>query len=479
MASPAIRASRPGASDSLNQGGYPIVLGDSLRDLSKKTSRFINVRYNWRPKSGLVSQKSTLTEKDGHFQLAIQDDKSGKSNYLYEGNEAEAAGQPSKDEPIMSLALVFDDSKSAYVLESISASLDLNITSAVNHTERELKAFPRLPQRAEIASSDTSTHVHAGATENEDDTPDPHNPFDFRHFLVEARANSEKASHHLSSRTPIPGGRTPMSGISSPVPGASRFVSNTPQPRPTAPTEPLKKGKVEDPVRKALSTTKPDAARKAPKAPPQSLPKTRVSDSEDETITLSHDTRRTQGSAPGGHNRNASSGGFVGSPHITINDGDLEIDLGSPPPEMNGRRRIKVNPEAFRSHTHTPQLGRSANERRVEDSTRTEDQHDDTEMQEVQVDAADEDEDVEALELGSPRTNKLETREESGPELPSTTTPEEEADAEDDEDLLAAELEAALEEEDNADATDAGGYGLGISGGAGQDEDESEVSEEE
>ncbi len=86
-----------------------------------------------------------------------------------------------------------------------------------------------------------------------------------------------------------------------------------------------------------------------------------------------------------------------------------------------------------------------------------------------------EDADVEHLALGSPKTR---------PQANSTSGTIANSVEEDEDDDLAKELEAALEEED--ERQDAKGVGLGISGQMGVNtgaqvlaEDESEVSEEE
>ena len=105
---------------------------------------------------------------------------------------------------------------------------------------------------------------------------------------------------------------------------------------------------------------------------------------------------------------------------------------------------------------------------------------------------SEEDEDVDELELGSPRTSRMSMTGGSTsasvlePEITSASYQDVERvptplgqtmDEEEDDDLLAQELEAAMEEEDNDQSE---GYGLGISGtGQRAQEDESDVSEEE
>ena len=281
-----------------------------------------------------------------------------------------------------------------------------------------------------------------------------------------------------------------MSGFASPVPGATRFKATTPQSKPGTTSSPAPKKRRTDEPAKTSKLASPmrqkpvQKKRRLAEETREPLSKARISDSDDEmsdTIVVAK-TSTPLLSQPKGHSRNVS-GGFSRSPHIVVNDGDLEIDMGSPPQEATrGRPRGRIDPGAFRSNTGTPVLEMSSNRRVPVEDVR---------MKEPEEDHS-EDGDVEELELGSPRTNKLSlhgSRSASIVEQPLRSvqehapTPPNQAGDEDD-DLLAAELEAALEEEDKeAETVDRGqGYGLGITGTAQRvddDDDESEVSEEE
>ena len=516
MASPAIRSSRPaGPIDPRQPGDYPIILGESLKGDAKSEGSFLNIRYNWQPKSGFYDgRESKLSKSEDRWNFNVPNRGPGTYQYV-----AITPSDPhgSSEDKTRSLALIFDESRSAFVLEAISATLDMNLKVGPGMPREDAQDLPQISLHTPSKQKD-SANGHA-TTSSDDDTPDSSNPYDFRHFLAEARESMEKAG----SRTPIPGSRTPMSGTATPTPGGSRLLPTTPQFRPSQaktiskPAEQRKKKS--DPVSRAVKPAIKPAAKRETSKTAQPLSKATISDSDDsnnDTVSVAAaPVPRAATSKPSnplggkGHTRNISEN--VGSsPHIIINDddGDLEIDMGSPPPDDRSRRRGRVDPEAFRSHTGTPIAGLSSNFGRSssrpisrpphEESGRGRGRERDGDVRMKDIEAAseqdDDDDDVDDFELGSPREkttapkrgkvsrdeyeSEEDDRRRSGhrqhhtEQAPPTPPAPNNAYAEDDEDLLEAALEAALEEESGNQT----GVGLGI-GMAG--DDESEVSEEE
>ncbi len=535
MASPALHPVKPGLVDPRRPGEYPIILGDSLKG-RESSNGFVNIRYNWQPKSGFKSRDSKLAKSGDKYQLVVQGEDSDDGEYQYDGTlESQESGKG--DEKPSSLALIFDKSKSAFVLESISSSLDMNLKSGPGQSSRDARDLPRLPTTYRPSRLSAQADSDGGASPSADnETPDPSNPYDFRHFLAEARENIEKSAQP-GNRTPIPGAMTPLSGISTPVPGSSRFKATTPQFRPTS-KPPTKGGKSPDPPRARGSsgpsktgpkrdTTKPSSSSAQP------LSKPRITDSDDEdddeaastidvsrivsrpssTSTKPTTSKSTHPPARRGHHARTISANIGSSPHIIINDddGDLQIDMGSPPPEDRARR-TRVDPEMFRSHTGTPVGGLSANHNRPSSRPlsraaaatendrirrdRDRDRDRDVTMKDIEAastNSDDEDGDVEEFELGSPRDKRLGVRaggdvsmmddnedaqRQTAASAPTPPAPvvknKDDDDDDDDADLLEAALEAALEEEDEQ-----AGHGVGLGIGMGAQDDESEVSEEE
>ncbi|OCT47343.1 hypothetical protein CLCR_02396 [Cladophialophora carrionii] len=527
MASPAIRPSRPvGLFDPRQEGEYPIILGDSLDQDTQPRDAFVNIRYNWQPKSGFLDGRESKLRRSGdRWQLDVSNNGSGSYQYVSMAAQVQSGTSEEGTRPLM---LIFDESKSAFVLEAISATLDMNLKAGPGMPRDAARDLPQLHKDQQTSRKERQANGHS-STSADDETPDASNPYDFRHFLAEARENAGKSTQAPGAHTPMPGSRTPLSGTSTPVPGGNRFLPTTPQFRPSQtnatskPTE-QRKTKVETTgSRSTKAATKPTVKRDSTKKD-QPLSKPTISDSDDsehETINVAKpavSASKPTASKPSrplgakGHTRNISAN-IGSSPHIIINDddGDLEIDMGSPPPEdERSRRRGRVDPEAFRSHTGTPIGGLSSNFRPtsrpisrppvVEEPARGYGRERDGDVRMKDIEAAseeDEDDDVEEFELGSPREQSSAPRrgevsrdepddhEQSGGRRPfqqarqTPPTPPAPANTydEDDEDLLEAALEAALEEESGNQSTGVG-LGIGMTNGNVQD-DESEVSEEE
>ncbi|EXJ87906.1 hypothetical protein A1O1_04833 [Capronia coronata CBS 617.96] len=548
MASPALHPIRPsGWIDPRRPAEYPIVLGDSLKESGTGSPKksLLNIRYNWQPKSGFGSRESKLTKSGDEYQLLIasggsEDD--GDFRYTGVMNLSEDGKPEDRSRP---LALVFDKAKSCFMLETLSASLDMNLKQGAGHSSKEAHELPQLPTRQPQSTKSVQTNASRHTSPApEDETPDASNPYDYRHFLAEARENMEKSAQQ-------PGNRTPLSGLSTPVPSGSRFSATTPQFKPTPvtshPTTQRKKrsdGPTHGPGRTTTPSTSSKAATKRdnPKTSAQPLSKTHITDSDsddDETLAVSRPGANPRSNTSGygsnqrpsqrvtqSHTRNISAN-IGSSPHIIINDDDggLEIDMGSPPPDDRPSRRGRVDPEMFRSHTGTPVGGISSNAQSqplpsfrpgADEQVR----HNDREvtMKDIEgasIGSSDEDGDVEEFELGSPQDRRLtapasgdisraddEDEDEAAqsrhldknvhrhhhhnmeepPTPPALTTRTGHDDDDDDEDLLAAALEAALEEEEEESKpamAPAAGIGLGIGIGMAPQDDESEVSEEE
>ena len=505
-----------------------MILGESLQDNPGAKAQFFSLQYNWKPKNISARQRTVITKADGQssgdapYQLTIQEPAAEGKPYKYAGKVHKASeqnGSPasSPTDQTTSLALVFDEEKSAFILEKISAALDFNLTSAPGQSRADIQAYPQLSssnkseERTGALRKPTS-----GSSNDDDDEPDAANPYDYRHFLEEAKANAEKG---LGSRTPTPGG---LSGLPSPVPAASRFRASsgpgTPLHKPVTSTSStqMKKRKISDEraqdSRTGASTTttttthkattpkpKPKPTTSSASSKPKPLSKERISDSDEEigdTITLSRpapaSSARKQNNKPPAATTRA---GYAPSPRIEVDEAaDLVIDMGSPPPPVARRRLPGVDSPFAIARTINPgaSLLDSPEELEDEEEQDAEGEPDydlvvmDTGM-DADVPMRDVDSDVEDLILGSPAAST--TKAASVGVGVGRVDVDADAD-EDEDDELAAELEAALENDDEdgeqaGGAGDGGGVGLGIStvtgggGGGAGGEDESEISEEE
>lgn len=574
--SPALQAVRPdGKFDPQRPGDFPVLLGDSLKGQSRARRQPVSVRYNWKPSLDTQHVRATITSSDSRsfvMKLAADGETSTDQVYSYKGVVSSDVsdgdgGSPSQQ----SLALVFNKAKSAFVLEDISATLDFNLTSAPGKKDNDIRRLAQIDHQNPKLFKFTNGLERESPPTSDEEEPDPDNPYDYRHFIAEAREQIESApSATIGNHTPTPGNLTPANGSRSPAPGSSKFLNTSGSTTPRLPALPTsvptsKKRKVNDtsPARPAGTAPRSHpgpASEKTSSASQQRsgpshrkhLSKERISDSDDElsdagTGAASDSAAGPSKSRPGvglgsrprpGHLRStssqsasfsqaasagaraAASGMASPSPRIVVDDGSgLEIDYGATP-QPSSRPRQLVNPDAFASSRHgTPRLGSSRPYQssppyqppapksvniddhdtiRAEARAHTrsghghparpmlDDENDDD------VNAADTDADIEELQLGSPQHQLPTPTQSMTQHLQHSFTRQggaaggDGADEEDDDDYLAAELEAALEQEDEREMQQqrAAQVGLGIAGIGGarghQDEDdESEVSEEE
>lgn len=472
--SPALHATRPpGLIDPRHPAEYPVLLGESSKQSDHRSTSMV-LRYNWKAqKSSTISRTHMVKAKADSgdaYELILEDRLHKDQPYKYAGQASQkASSREAEDEeydPDQSLALSWDPAKSAFILEPISASLDFNLTSAPDQTQREINAHKKLQRTTSHdaeADPEASNILNAQSSDSDSD-PDVSNPYDFRHFLAEAREGISNSTD-ARSRTPVPGSRTPILGSRTPIPGSGTPIPGSRIPLPGL-NSPALGAKTSMPqfhatsgptVKKRKLERSPAPVRKpAPRRPAtstQPLSSERIvdsdSDSEADVPLANHRKALTALNSPPSHSQQARTS----SPHLIVSDASasLEIDLGSPPPEKEKftQRKRKINPDAFRRN-----LAKRA-------SPPPEPETADVEMTDA---------DVEELELGSPHAASR------AMSMSSAVHGRIEKDAnaeEEDDDGLAAELAAALEEEEEEGLV----LGLGIST-VGK-EDESEVSEEE
>ncbi|KAJ9223186.1 RNA polymerase II transcription elongation factor-domain-containing protein [Paecilomyces variotii] len=404
--------------DPTKQAEYPILLGDKLsgKDGTKET-RFINITYNHKSKSATPHQRSVITRSSSSpdiYKLTVTD-KAGNAEqttltYSYEGSVDPAS--PVSQSDTRNLVLVFDPARKAFILEPVSSQLNFNLRSAPGKTEKQVsEQYPQLPVLHEDDQPSADEPSRENASEDEDPgAADESNPYDFRHFLPKANAEAEKNAIS-SSTTPDPHNvPTKVSTPSLPAtkPPAPSIRRSKPQ------TNPLRQQKrAPKPAQTIKATEDKPKPEPASKAKPDHL----VSDSAPSDEEPSQPTSAKPAASPNSN---------------IIIDGDLIIDMGSPPPS---RKPFIVNPTHFSSNNT------SANEA---------------------DDDGDDEEDIEDLRLPSPASPSRNAQ------------PEQANDEVEDDDALAAEMEAAFEESAREEEARRQQQQYAVAS-----DDESEVSEEE
>ncbi|KAJ5211786.1 uncharacterized protein N7498_003432 [Penicillium cinerascens] len=400
--------------DPTKQAEYPIVLGERLAN--GDSTRLINVNYNYKTKSATPQQRSTISRSarsSDLYDLSVTDKAPSADHtltYSYKGSEDPAAER--------NLVLVFDPDRKVFVLEPVSTKLNFNLRSAPGKTEKQvLEQYEQL--RIAEGEEPTSGDDRNTVSTSEDEGPaDESNPYDFRHFLPKKGAVNVK----------------PASGYSTPELVNTSRVNTPLMPATKSAAKPLPRPKKQaNPLRETKRPAKPPASAKAPRqAEPPAQQPTRAD--LPETAAL-RDSVSDAGTGTASQQSAQSPNSNI------IVDGDLIIDMGSPPPT----RAFKVDPSYFSSN-NTPTDGLK--------------------------DDGDGDEEMGDFRLPSPAGNTKPTS------APTETAPG--GDDMDDEDLLAAEMEAAFEESAREEEARSQQYGHASSGRYNvPSDDESEVSEEE
>jgi len=465
---------RPGLIDPSRQAEYPIFLGKSLSaSWHNPDHQLLNIRYNWKSKQ--IPQRQLITENrasSASYRLAVREGAS--EPYTYNGTVNPKTIDPTTSD----LALIFDKEKSAFVLESICKSLNFNLTSAT--TKPNIEQLPQLETVKSSAKNAPTRQDEQDIHDSDEDAADAGNPYDYRHFLAEARKDT------------IAGNTTPKpvtTGLASPTPGASRVLvaskSTTSLQSPFMGPSTTKRRKVEPKTttRDVKKTNHPvsSIATKAKSRTNTIGSKGRMGHKSMEKLTTSDDDKEETQSTRGkeGHPRHtASVQKYARSPQIIVDEAsDLTIDMGSPP--LKSKVKHRINPDAFASfgiHSRTNSASVSPQSNNPRDDSEGDAEGDvdmDDDNDNENEDDDDDDDDVEDLALPSPR----ETRAASN--VMRKVTQDHAADEEDEEDDgLVAELDAVFDQEDDGDN---GTIGLGISGNGnnGVQDEESEVSEEE
>lgn len=374
--------SRNGLIDPSKHAEYPIVLGDRLSGkVNGQQSRLINIKYNHKSKSAIGRQQSTITRSSkgrDTYNLTIADttpNAENTSTYSYEGSiDPTLQGSASRQ----SLVLVFDPDRKAFVLEPVSAQLNFNLhSSSAKPGKQGADRYTQLRTLQNEKDGSGNGRV-SESTAGGESPADESNPYDYRHFLPK----------------PNGPGDMPTSKIATPDPQSEASKTNSPlTPATKKPTSSLKrKSKPQaNPLRQNKSPTKLTNKGASPALKPDPKAPTPSHGEDADDLNLSQKPAPSPGS------------------NIIV-DGDLIIDMGSPPPS---RPTFKVNPADFSSN-NTP-----LNTGEIED-------------------------DIEDLRLPSPAEHSGQPPPTERAEATQGAPPK--ADEGEDDDELAAEMEAAFEQ---------------------------------
>lgn len=438
--------------DPAKQAEYPILLGGKLagKDSSKDT-KFVNLTYNYKTKGTSPQQKATITRGDSRdlYNLTIQS-KAGNAEqtslkYVYNGSvdpDSLVSEEPSESR---NLVLVYDAKQKAFILEPVSTKLNFNLRSAPGKTDQQVAdQYAPLNTLASTHSGSDNIQQDGGSNGSEAEDAgdaDEDNPYDFRHFLPKAKSKADKPDGDSSSSSNSPD--TNQTSVKVPTTNnntkAAPAASNgrlKPEPRPAPKrkqqTNPLRQQqkKSTKPVSRAdakpAATTAKSSKEKAKEktkevAPAPAQAPTPAPVKEPPTVVETVEPTAAIDSFQSDEESKPQRPAASPSSNIIV-DGDLIIDMGSPPPQ---RPAFKINPRHFASNNT------SANEAGYgsDDEDELDDRRSPSPERPASVDEEGEEED-QAME----DVNATEKSQEAA---------DDPADYEDD---LVAEMEAALEE---------------------------------
>jgi hypothetical protein len=415
---------------------YPIILGNRLTGGdTEQQSRLINIQYNYKTKSASSQQRTNITRSAQYpdlYNLTITDKAPNADHnvltYSYKGSvDPEHA---TSEAPERNLVLVFDPDRKVFVLEPIATQLNFNLRSAPNKTEKQVtEQYAQLRTLHDDDQGSGDDGAVETAADTDDGPADDSNPYDYRHFLPKETADDDKSvsdgavSTHLND-----------SKANTPLMAAAAKPTPSPKPRPKPQTNPLRRQP--RPSKPSRNQTKP--ASKTNLEPPAQVKRKQAQEEEIEEVEEIQAGKMKSSPSDTGTELVSSFKAAPSPGSNIIIDGDLIIDMGSPPPS---RPAFRVNPAHFSSN-NTP-----AN------------------------DEDDEEEEMEALRLPSPVGRGGAP---SGRADVSSTAPATQEEIEDDDDALAAEMEAAFEEEARKQEYQPPSLQYQV-----PSDDESEVSEEE
>ena len=177
---------------------------------------------NHKPKLSQSKTTTTIAKPSVSktYDLTIKTEDNG-SKYTYTGN------QTSTDACI----LVYDPATRKMILDKLDTQFAFNLqsTPANNDTQSLAKQYPHLDAEQSDHELNAGGVVAAPEYQEKQDTGDPNNPYDYRHFLLEANRRRTVSPEPRSNFGSSPAQRT--STVSSPTARPTRPAAR-PKPRP-------------------------------------------------------------------------------------------------------------------------------------------------------------------------------------------------------------------------------------------------------
>jgi RNA polymerase II transcription elongation factor len=214
--------------DPTHQAHYSLQISDNIMSPSAAhDSLYSSVRVNHKPGHSKGRRTTKIRSSGTSATLSITDKEKGASkSYTYSGNQ-----QTTKK-----YILVFNPSNSTASLQPVSSTYGFNLTKTPTESSaKKLKSqYPQIHDNltTDSASSPEFDDVGHGSI-TDDESPDPGNPFDFRHYVHRAptRHRSPSPSHLAPPSKPTTARDRSISAPQTPtIPMVPRSPSNRPVP---------------------------------------------------------------------------------------------------------------------------------------------------------------------------------------------------------------------------------------------------------
>ncbi|KAF2267180.1 hypothetical protein CC78DRAFT_530980 [Lojkania enalia] len=262
MASPMLEGRSPRTLDPHKKAHFSLHISDRIAKNDVSIGAYTSVKYNHKPAQTTAARNATLTAGSGdRYALKLEDRDGSKA-----GDVFTFTGQ--RTEPKKSYVLIFDAATQKATLEPLTSTYTFNI-STKNRADISTTHTKIYPKKKKSEAQDATVGVddlfdETGAQDNENDDPDPNNPYDFRHFL---RKDGEKRGDESEYATPSsPDYRTGTgSALNTPLLPARKPTTTTalkPQPKAAAPKPRKRKSPEADPL-----VSKPRTATTTKKTP--------------------------------------------------------------------------------------------------------------------------------------------------------------------------------------------------------------------
>ncbi|KAL8830348.1 MAG: hypothetical protein Q9191_001489 [Dirinaria sp. TL-2023a] len=204
---------------------YPIALSERLlKSASGPKARTTSVELNHKPKLSESKTTSTITSSlADSFSLTIKDEDDG-SKYTYSGRQR----------PTEACVLIYDPTTQSITLDRLDSEFTFNLQSTPTNDDAQslAKQYPHVKSEQSENEPDAAGEVPGSEGQDTEAAADPNNPYDYRHFLHQAKRRRTSSPEPRPNIAASPAQRPTLgsSPVSRPSSRPPRPVAKPPRP---------------------------------------------------------------------------------------------------------------------------------------------------------------------------------------------------------------------------------------------------------